>query len=196
LRDALRGYDALAELRERLPPEFSGWHPLSQEQYLETAYLLPGYILSSQGDRVAMAHSVEGRFPFLDHRVIEFGARLPPRLKLRALREKHILREAAGRLLPATIANRPKQPYRAPDSQSFAGPQAPAITAEMLAPDRISALGLFEPRAVEKLVRKCSTGSFVGFRDNMAFVGILSTQILGQQFFGAGGLPRVSSKAA
>lgn len=196
LRDTLRGYDALAELRERLPPEFSGWHPLSQEQYLETAYLLPGYILSSQGDRVAMAHSVEGRFPFLDHRVIEFGARLPPRLKLRALREKHILREAAGRLLPATIANRPKQPYRAPDSQSFAGPQAPAITAEMLAPDRISALGLFEPRAVEKLVRKCSTGSFVGFRDNMAFVGILSTQILGQQFFGTGGLPRVSSKAA
>ena len=196
LRDALRGYDALAELRERLPPEFSGWHPLSQAQYLETAYLLPGYILSSQGDRVAMAHSVEGRFPFLDHRVIEFGARLPPRLKLRTLREKHILREVAGRLLPAAIAGRPKQPYRAPDSQPFVGPQAPAFAAEMLAANRISALGLFEPRAVDKLVRKCSALSFVGFRDNMAFVGILSTQILGQQFFEAGGLPRASSQAA
>jgi asparagine synthase (glutamine-hydrolysing) len=195
LRDTLRGYDALAELREQLPSEFSRWHPLSQAQYLETAYLLPGYILSSQGDRVAMAHSVEGRFPFLDHRVIEFGARLPPRLKLRTLREKHILRQAAGRLLLATIADRPKQPYRAPDSQPFVGPQAPAFASEMLASDRISALGLFEPRAVEKLVRKCSTQSFVGFRDNMAFVGILSTQILGRQFFQAGGLPQVSSVA-
>ena len=142
-----------------------------------------------------MAHSVEGRFPFLDHRVIEFGARLPPRLKLRSLREKHILREAAARLLPATIAGRPKQPYRAPDSQPFVGPQAPAFAAEMFAADRISALGLFEPRAVEKLVRKCNAQSFVGFRDNMAFVGILSTQILGQQFFQADGLPRASSQA-
>ena len=196
LRDALHGYDALAELRERLPAEFSRWHPLSQAQYLETAYLLPGYILSSQGDRVAMAHAVEGRFPFLDHRVMEFGARLAPRLKLRTLREKHILREAAKRLLPATIADRPKQPYRAPDSQSFVGPQAPAFAAEMLTPARISALGLFEPRAVDKLVRKCSNHTFVGFRDNMAFVGILSTQVLAEQFVQAAALPQASLQAA
>jgi len=195
LREALHGYDALAELRERLPPEFDRWHPLSQAQYLETAHLLPGYILSSQGDRVSMAHSVEGRFPFLDHRVIEFGARLAPRLKLRTLREKHILREAAKRFLPAAIAGRPKQPYRAPDSQSFVGPQAPAFAAEALAPSRIHALGLFEPRAVEKLVRKCASQPFVGFRDNMAFVGVLSTQTLVQQFVHAG-LPRPLAQAA
>ncbi len=196
LRDTLRGYDALADLRERLPPEFSRWHPLSQAQYLETAYLLPGYILSCQGDRVAMAHSVEGRFPFLDHRVIEFGARLAPGLKLRTLREKHILREAGKRLLPAAIARRPKQPYRAPDSQSFVGPQAPAYAAEMLAPARIAALGLFEPRAVEKLVRKCANHTFVGFRDNTAFVGILSTQILAQQLAQADGLTQASLQTA
>lgn len=196
LRDTLRGYDALADLRERLPLEFSRWHPLSQAQYLETAYLLPGYILSCQGDRVAMAHSVEGRFPFLDHRVIEFGARLAPGLKLRTLREKHILREAGKRLLPAAIARRPKQPYRAPDSQSFVGPQAPAYAAGMLAPARISALGLFEPRAVEKLVRKCANHTFVGFRDNTAFVGILSTQILAQQLAQADGLTQASLQTA
>src|SRR5437763_10082447 len=96
LRDTLKGYDALAELRESLPAEFPRWHPLAQAQYLETAYLLPGYILSSQGDRVAMAHAVEGRFPFLDHRVVEFAARIPPKLKIKGLREKHILREAAA----------------------------------------------------------------------------------------------------
>src|SRR5581483_9175518 len=74
LRAELRGYDAMAELRESLPPEFGAWHPLSQAQYLETAHLLPGYILSSQGDRVAMANAVEGRFPFLDHRVVDPAA--------------------------------------------------------------------------------------------------------------------------
>ncbi|MGH7554978.1 MAG: asparagine synthase (glutamine-hydrolyzing), partial [Longimicrobiales bacterium] len=115
LKDALGDYNALAELRDGLPAEFRRWHHLCQAQYLETAYLLPGYILSSQGDRVSMAHAVEGRFPFLDHRVVEFAARIPPQLKIRGLREKHILRESAKRLLPKEIVNRTKQPYRAPD---------------------------------------------------------------------------------
>src|SRR5207253_10720149 len=108
LRARLAGYDALAELRERLPADFAHWHPLNQAQYLETAHLLPGYILSSQGDRVAMAHAVEGRFPFLDHRVVEFAARLPEELKLRGMREKHILRESAKSLLPRSSGNRTK----------------------------------------------------------------------------------------
>jgi len=82
LRMQLEKYDALDDLRGRLPAAYGRWHPLSQAQYLEAAYLLPGYILSSQGDRVAMAHGVEGRFPFLDHRVVELAARIPPRLKL------------------------------------------------------------------------------------------------------------------
>src|SRR4029078_6835206 len=69
LRAELAGYDPLEGLRARLPRAVAGWHPLSQAQYLETAHLLPGYILSSQGDRMAMAHGVEGRFPFLAHRV-------------------------------------------------------------------------------------------------------------------------------
>jgi asparagine synthase (glutamine-hydrolysing) len=125
-RRTLKDYDALAELRECLPAEFARWHPLSQAQYLETAHLLPGYILSSQGDRMAMAHAVEGRFPFLDHRVVEFASRIPPKLKIRGLREKHVLREAMKGMLPAHIGNRTKQPYRAPDCQSFVGGQAPS----------------------------------------------------------------------
>ena len=75
LRRTLDGYDAVDELRANLPAEFPSWHA----QYLEAAYLLPGYILSSQGDRVAMAHAVEGRFPFLDHRAAELAAAVPPR---------------------------------------------------------------------------------------------------------------------
>lgn len=182
LRNELAPYDALADLRERLPADFTRWHPLSQAQYLETAFLLPGYILSSQGDRVAMAHAVEGRFPFLDPRVVEFATRLPPRLKLRALREKHILREATRDLLPRAIADRPKQPYRAPDSHSFFATASRGYVDEALAPESLAEIGLFDAAAVQKLMRKCASGRFVGARDNAAFVGILSTQLLSRHF--------------
>ncbi|GGE29775.1 asparagine synthetase B [Agaricicola taiwanensis] len=182
LKAELGGYDALADLRDRLPADFPRWHPLSQAQYLEAGLLLPGYILSSQGDRAAMANAVEGRFPFLDHRVVEFAARIPPRFKMRALREKHILRDAFQDLLPKTIANRIKQPYRAPDAPSFSGPDAPAWVSDTLATDRVRDAGLFEPRAVEKLMTKCNSGRPLGFKDNAALVGIVSTQLWHDMF--------------
>ncbi len=177
LRRELAGYDALDEMRAGLPAEFQRWHPLSQAQYLETAYLLPGYILSSQGDRMAMANAVEGRFPFLDHRVVEMAARIPPRLKLRGLTEKHVLREAARGLVPAAMASRPKQPYRAPDSASFCTASAPDYVGRLLSGPAIAASGLFERKAVEKLAAKARDGRAVGFRDNVALTGILSTQL-------------------
>jgi asparagine synthase (glutamine-hydrolysing) len=165
-----------------LPADFSRWHPLSQAQYLETAYLLPGYILSSQGDRMAMAHSVEGRFPFLDHRVVEAAARIPPRLKLRGLTEKYVLREAARALLPPRLAERPKQPYRAPDSASFFGASPPDYVERVLSGAAIADAGLFDRGAVEKLVKKGRDGRVNGFRDNAALTGILSTQLWREAF--------------
>jgi len=189
LRSSLAGYDALAEMRESLPAEFARWHPLSQAQYLESAHLLPGYILAAQGDRVAMAHAVEGRFPFLDHRVVEFAARIPPRMKLKGLREKHILRHALGRHLPASVANRPKQPYRAPDSESFFGAAARDYVEDVLSGPSLVRGGCFSPAAVEKLVAKCRAGRAIGTGDNMAFVGILSTQLLHSQYVEAGRAP-------
>jgi asparagine synthase (glutamine-hydrolysing) len=184
LRQQLKGYDALDELRASLPAEFGAWHPLSQAQYLESAHLLPGYILSSQGDRVAMAHAVEGRFPFLDHRVVEFAAKIPPRMKLKGLREKHILRHALGRHLPARIVERPKQPYRAPDSESFVRPSMPGYVERLLSPAAVQAAGLFDPAPVAKLVAKCQAGGAAGAADNMAFVAILSTQLIDAHFVG------------
>jgi len=179
LAATINGYDPLEELRSSLPAAFNSWHPLSRAQYLEAGGLLPGYILSSQGDRVAMAHAVEGRFPFLDHRVVELGAMLPPTMKVKGLREKHVLREALGRYLPASIVERPKQPYRAPDSESFLQGDAPRYVEALLAPEAIASAGYFEPAAVRRLVQKCrSPLGRVSAGDNMAFLGILSTQIL------------------
>jgi asparagine synthase (glutamine-hydrolysing) len=183
LRTSIGDYNALEDLRDRLPVDFRRWHPLNQAQYLETVHLLPNYILSSQGDRMAMANAVEGRFPFLDHRVVEFAARLPTRLKLKVLREKHLLRQAARDLLPAEIANRTKQPYRAPDSQSFVGSAEPGYLADLLSPSALAEDGLFEPQAVRLLHQKCSAGRFVSNRQNTTFVGIVST-LLWKRTFG------------
>ncbi|ESZ53137.1 asparagine synthase [Mesorhizobium sp. L2C054A000] len=184
LRATLKGYDAAEELTSRLPEAFSLWHPLHQAQYLETRFLLPGYILSSQGDRMAMAHGIEGRFPFLDHRVVEFAARLPPEMKLKGLMEKHILRKVARHHLPAAIGKRTKQPYRAPEARSFVGAEELDYVRDCLGEASITAGGLFNAKAVAKLHEKCRMETATGFRDNAAFVGILSTQLWQKNFAG------------
>ncbi len=178
--------NAEADLTVALPGSYDAWRPFCRAQYLETALLLPGYILSSQGDRMAMAHGIEGRFPFLDHRVVEFAATIPPRWKMRGLREKYILKRAAGHLVPKSIADRPKQPYRAPDTTSFFDTQtgmarAPYVD-ELLSFSRICADDVFRADAVDRLVAKARAGKIVGTRDHMALLAVLSTQILLDQF--------------
>jgi len=181
MRDRLSGEDAVAALRDLLPAGYTGWHPLSRAQYLEAALLLPQYILSSQGDRPAMAHAVEARHPFLDHRLVEFAATIPPQFKLKGLREKHLLREATRHLLPSSIVNRVKQPYRAPDAAALAAAPSEEIEAA-LAPDAVSEAGLFSPSAVSALWTKCKRQTETSAKDGMAIMGVLSTQLLHRQF--------------
>ncbi|MBN2021979.1 MAG: asparagine synthase (glutamine-hydrolyzing) [Pirellulales bacterium] len=183
-REAIGSRDVYADCQALLPDGFDGWPPFCQAQFIESSTLLPGYILSSQGDRMAMAHSVEGRFPFLDHRVAEFAARVPPRLKMKGLCEKYLLKRAVRGLVPESIIHRTKQPYRAPDSASFfpADGPSPDYVEAVLAPGRIRDDGLFEPEAVARLVAKARAGRIIGFKDNMALVGILSTQLLIDRF--------------
>jgi len=182
----LADHDAEADVRAMLPAAYADWDPFCQAQYLETAILMPGYILSSQGDRVALAHSVEGRFPFLDHRLAEFAAQIPPRLKMKALNEKYLLKRAAGHLIPGAVVERTKQPYRAPEAASFFDPETGKARGEyaedLLSPGQIDAAGIFHPEAVRRLVEKVRQGRAIGIKDNMALVGILSTQLLMKQF--------------
>lgn len=169
------------ELERSLPSAYGSWPAFNQAEYLETMLLLPGYILSSQGDRMAMAHSVEGRYPFLDHRVVEFAAKLPPNLKMKVLDQKHLLKRAAGGLIPKSIEARFKQPYRAPDGKSFfAGTRNYAQN--ILSSENIKKDGIFNPGAVAALVAKFESGRANSVKDDMALVGILSTQILLDQF--------------
>lgn len=182
IRADIGGWDPLAAYEQTLPAGMEDWSGLARDQYVEAKSLLAGYLLSSQGDRVAMANSIEGRFPYLDHRVIEFANRLPPSFKIRGMTEKYLLRRALADMLPDEIVNRTKQPYRAPDSQSFFFDGKPLdYVAELMSPDRIRAAGYFDPMAVSRLFEKCRQGRATGFADNQAFVGILSTMLVRQQ---------------
>ncbi len=183
LKHALNDWDPYRSIEQWLPPGIGDWIPLGRDQYVEAHTLMSGYLLCSQGDRVAMANSVEGRFPFLDHRIIEFANRLPARYKMRGLTEKYILKKAMQGLLPESIRCRTKQPYRAPDSQSFFHNGKPfEYVAALLEPSRIRQAGYFDPVAVAKLLEKCRAGRAIGFADNMAFVGILSAMLVDEMF--------------
>jgi asparagine synthase (glutamine-hydrolysing) len=184
VREGARRADVVGRLLASLPGPFGRWSYLAQDQYLEVRTLLSGYLLSSQGDRMLMGHSVEGRFPFLDADVVELANALPATYQLRGLDEKHVLKRAAAGLVPEEIVRRTKQPYRAPDALSFSGPEAPSWVGELLDEAAVSAAGIFEPAAVGRLWRKCqATGGGEQFSnaDNMALVGVLSTALLHEQ---------------
>ena len=175
------GQPAAPELPE-LAARFAAWHPLARAQFLEITIFLSHYLLSSQGDRMGMAHSIEGRFPFLDCRLVEFCNRVPPNLKLRGLTEKYILKRLGRKWLPPEIWQRPKRPYRAPIHRSFLGSATPDYVTELLSPARLRAAGLFKPEAVEQLTQKIRQGLAVSETDDMALAGIISSQLLHEQF--------------
>jgi asparagine synthase (glutamine-hydrolysing) len=180
-RTELATADALSSLLHDLPTSYATWPLFAKAELLESRYLLPGYILSSQGDRVAMAHAVEGRYPFLDYRVAAFASRLPASLKMKVLHQKYLLKLAVKGLIPESIRTRPKQPYRAPDGISFFGTKDEYIH-DMLSPARIKQDGIFDPRATEALVQKFRSGRDTSVKDNMALTGILSTTLFLDRF--------------
>jgi asparagine synthase (glutamine-hydrolysing) len=182
VRQVLAGHDAESELESALDDRLLEWPALSRAQYVEVKTFLSQYLLSAQGDRMAMAHSVETRFPFLDHRLVEFCAQVPPSLKLRRLEEKHLLKRAVADLVPEEILRRHKQPYRAPIRPAFFGEDAPEYVPEILSPAAVRRAGYFAPDAVSRLVQKASRAHELGETDSMAIMGVLSTQLLHLQY--------------
>ncbi|HEX7531869.1 MAG TPA: asparagine synthase (glutamine-hydrolyzing), partial [Methyloceanibacter sp.] len=126
------------------------WHPLNRSLYLGYKLQLPGLLLSQKGDRIAMANSVETRYPFLDEDVIAFAARLHPRWKLRrGLRDKYLLRQAAERVLPKSVAQRPKAMFRAPLAESFLA-HPPAFVRELMSAESLARTGYFDVARVRR----------------------------------------------
>ena len=181
VQSVLEGHDCVAEFLATFDGGLAATSTLAQAQALEITSFMSPYLLASQGDRMLSAHSVEGRFPFLDHRVIEFANALPPHYKLRGLEEKHIVRKSAEGLLPPEIVRRRKQPYRAPIHRAFFGQPLPYVD-ELFSPEMVRAAGIWNPQAVEKLQRKATTADRLSESEEMAVVAILSTQLLHHYF--------------
>jgi asparagine synthase (glutamine-hydrolysing) len=181
IQEKLAGFDPYKNLMANLG-QMDNMDPLAKAQYIEMVIFLSGYLLSSQGDRMGMANSVEGRYPFLDHRIIEFCATLPPDFKLKGLNEKVLLKKMMKGKLPEEILNRPKQAYRAPILSSFLGTGAPAFVMELLSEGALLDAGIFNPDSVERLLAKMNSGKAYSEIDNMALTAILSTQLLHKQF--------------
>jgi asparagine synthase (glutamine-hydrolysing) len=108
--------DVMAGLLDRLDiaGQMAGRHPVNQSLYLGNQTALPNYILTVLGDRMEMAHSIEGRLPFLDHKVVEYSRTLPVSQKIRGSVEKYVLREAMKPYLTKTVYERQKHPFLSP----------------------------------------------------------------------------------
>ncbi len=176
---------ALIEGLMRQDPEFASRDLLSRAQILEFVTLLAGYLLSTQGDRMALAHGVENRCPFLDPRVVSWANSLAvgERLKDGAM-EKWILRRAFTDALPREVVEKRKQPYRAPDAEAFLGATRPEYLEDVLSERALAAIGVLDVSFANRFVTKMRslTANRVSPRECQALMLLLSLSILDRYF--------------
>jgi asparagine synthase (glutamine-hydrolysing) len=179
-REQMAKNDEARSMEESLPKDFMTWTPIQKAQYLEVTTLFSNYLLSSQGDRVSMAASVECRYPFLDYDVVDFANSLPDRMKIRGLNEKYIVKKLAQKYVPDIITNRKKFPYRAPiDILQMLNDE---YIRYMISTEMLKQYGVFNSNSVEKFIYSLGLKQTPNERDCMLFMGILTTQILYSEF--------------
>ena len=180
-REQAGNSDLVSDYSSKIASKVAGYTPLAKAQYIESNVFMSGYLLSSQGDRVGMANSVEGRYPFLDHRLAEFCSTLPDQLKISGLDEKYLLKQVVKDVIPTSVLKRPKQAYRAPISQALLNDKTGFVD-NYLSENKLKETGFFDYLSVEKLMQKLKKGSGANEIDNMALMGILSTQVLNELY--------------
>ena len=181
-QQVLHNFDPYQSWLNQMPEGFTNWGDLGKAQYLESTLFMSGYLLSSQGERMTMANSVEGRYPFLDHRLIEFAAKLPEGYKLNGLNEKYILKKMIQGKIPDSIRTRPKQAYRAPVRSTFFEKSTIDYVESLLNKKTIDEYGIFDSAMLDKLIEKIKSSGTSSEMENMVVTGIISTQLF-YQFF-------------
>ena len=130
--------------------------PLDRMLYADSKLWLPDYLLL-RGDKLTMANSLEARVPLLDHKLVEFAARLPASMKLRGSQRKYLLKKVARRLLPAEIIDRKKQGFPIP-IERWLRKEARPMMQDLLSTETLNRRGLFNVPFVERLVREHVSG--------------------------------------
>jgi asparagine synthase (glutamine-hydrolysing) len=131
---------------------------VSRTSFVDMLTYLPCDLLTKV-DIASMAHSLEVRAPFLDHKVVELAAGMPVSLKMRGLNGKYILKKAFAELLPREIITRPKMGFGVPISRWFRT-ELSGFIRHILFDDKTVSRGLFSRQAVESLVDEHTTGVF------------------------------------
>jgi asparagine synthase (glutamine-hydrolysing) len=139
-----------------IPAAFESWHPFAQLQYFDIKRRMSDGVVQAL-DRATMAHSLEARVPFLDHHVVEYCALIPPRVKMKWLREKYVLRKAMTGVLPSDIVNRKKYGFRLP-VDLWLRRKAPAFVEDLLSESSIRAAGYFSVEKVNALLKSHREG--------------------------------------
>jgi asparagine synthase (glutamine-hydrolysing) len=124
LPERIHSYKPLMSALNRLPltQRVTGRDRLNQMLYINAKTVLPNFILNYLADRMEMAHSIEGRVPFLDHYVADAAARVPVNMKVKGIREKHVLREATKDVLIREVYDRQKHPFTTPPTRTANDP--------------------------------------------------------------------------
>jgi asparagine synthase (glutamine-hydrolysing) len=142
-------HDPFAAMAARHHDALQGLSRVDAATYLWSKSALTNYILRTLGDGCEMPHAVEGRVPFLDHRLWEMARRMPLSLKIRDGVEKHILRAAAKPLLTETLYRRQKHPFIAPPSARLMTPRLRDYISDTLQSASFKSLPFFDPVKVD-----------------------------------------------
>jgi asparagine synthase (glutamine-hydrolysing) len=129
-----------------------GRDPVHQSLYLWSKTVLPGYVLIMLGDRMEMAHSVEGRVPFLDHHVVEVIRSQPVAQKIRGMTEKFVLREAVRDLITDTVYRRQKHPFLSPPATLNPKKKLSTFVEDTLRSPVLGSIPFFDQRKVIALL--------------------------------------------
>jgi asparagine synthase (glutamine-hydrolysing) len=164
----------------------NGRDPLNKSLFVWAKSVLPNYILNLLGDRMEMAHSVEGRVPFLDHHVVECVCRAPVSLKIRGVTEKYLLREAAKPLITETVYRRQKHPFLSPPVTTVPTEQFHQLMQDTLRGPVLASLPFYDQKKVVALLDQLPAMSDldrVGW--DPALMSVLSACVI-QERFGLG----------
>lgn len=137
-----------------------GKHRFHQRSYADFRLRLSGHLIADHGDRMTLANSVEGRYPFLDVALIDFVKTIPPGMMLSNLNEKYLLKRLAGKMIPEDIIKREKFGFVAPGSPALLKTNKDWVN-DLLSYDKIKAQGYFDPEAIERLKKLYVSESFV-----------------------------------
>jgi asparagine synthase (glutamine-hydrolysing) len=154
-RAAIGDHSAESFLQQRFS-EVADSDPLDQVSYVDLHSFLPHNVLQ-YGDRMSMAHALELRLPFTDHRLVEFALRLPAEQKLRGRRTKYLLRQAMRAMLPRQTLERSKLGLNPPLGRWLRRELVPLVESH-LSPAAVRRRGWFRPEAVAQLRREFDHG--------------------------------------